>query len=108
MLSSLFHFFGGRGPTTVIQVVSQLHVFLTVEVVVCLLISIQHGCGKSAGYQKMLLTNAIHKAERQMDDRDVDSLNKTLSDLATLFDDFDRAQDSYVSSLEDSDRIEAA
>ena len=58
--------------------------------------------------KKMLLTKAIHKAERQMDDRDVDSLNKTLSDLATLFDDFDRAQDSYVSSLEDSDRIEAA
>ena len=58
--------------------------------------------------KKMLLTKVIHKAERQMDDRDVDSLNKTLSDLATLFDDFDRAQDSYVSSLEDSDRIEDA
>ena len=26
----------------------------------------------------MLLTKAIHKAERQTDDRDVDSLNKTL------------------------------
>ena len=58
--------------------------------------------------KKMLLTKAIHKAERQMDDRDVDSLNNTMSELATLFDDFDRAQDSYVSSLEDSDRIEAA
>ena len=63
---------------------------------------------KVRAIKKMLLTKAIHKAERQMDDRDVDSLNKTMSELATLFDDFDRAQDSYVSSLEDSDRIEAA
>ena len=58
--------------------------------------------------KKMFLTKDIHKVERQMDDSDVDSLNKTLSDLATLFDDCDCAQDSYVSSLEDSDRIQAA
>ena len=55
---------------------------------------------KLRAIKKMLLTKAIHKAERQMDDRDVDSLNKTMSELATLFNDFDHAQDSYVSSLE--------
>ena len=63
---------------------------------------------KVQAIKKMLLTKAIYKVERQMDDRDVDSLNKTMAELATLFDDFDRAQDSYVSALEDSDRIEAA
>ena len=57
--------------------------------------------------KKMLLTKAIHKADREMDDRDMDSLNKTLSDIATLFDDIDRDQDSYVSSLEDNDIIDA-
>ena len=58
--------------------------------------------------QEILLTKAIHKAKRQMDDRDVDSLNKTLHHLSALSDDIDHAQDSYVSTLEDSDKIEAA